>query len=125
MSKQSVHSDKAPAAIGPYSQAIKEGRLLFTSGAIPLTTDGAIPEDIGEQAHLALSNLGAVLAAGGASFADVVKVTVFIRDMADFAVINGVYGEYFQQPYPARSCVQVARLPKDVGLEIEAVAVVE
>jgi 2-iminobutanoate/2-iminopropanoate deaminase len=124
MLKTTVSTDRAPAAIGPYSQAIAVGDIVFTSGQIPAdpATGDIVSGGIEAQARRVLENLKAVLSSAGCDFSDVVKVTVFIRNMNDFALINKVYGEYFKEPYPARSCVEVARLPKDVGIEIEAVA---
>ncbi len=127
MSKQLIATDQAPAAIGPYSQAIQTGGFVFMSGQIPVDpSGGAVVEGSAEvQAVRVLDNLGAVLAAAGLGFEDVVKTTVFLRDMADFAAVNGVYAKYFPQPYPARSTVAVAGLPKDVRVEIEAIAAVK
>ena len=122
MEKIVVHTDKAPAAIGPYSQAIDVGQMVFTSGQIPVAPDGTIGNDVVEQAHQALKNLKAVLEAAGSGMEKVVKTTVFITDMGEFGAINGVYEQYFTQPFPARSCVQVAQLPKGVSVEIEAIA---
>ena len=122
MEKKLIYTDLAPAAIGPYSQAIDLGNLVFTSGQIPVAPDGSVSNDIVEQAHQALKNLKAVLEAAGCSMDCVVKTTVFISDMDQFGAINAVYEQYFSRPYPARSCVQVAKLPKGVGIEIEAVA---
>ena len=122
MEKTRIHTEKAPAAIGPYSQAIDLGEMIFTSGQIPVAPDGSVSEDISEQTRQALLNLKAVVEAGGSSFETVVKTTVFITDMAQFSAINAVYAEFFTEPYPARSCVQVAALPKGVSIEIEAVA---
>lgn len=122
MEKTRIHTEKAPAAIGPYSQAIDLGEMIFTSGQIPVAPDGSVSEDISEQTRQALLNLKAVVEAGGSSFEKVVKTTVFITDMAQFSAINTVYAEFFTEPYPARSCVQVAALPKGVSIEIEAVA---
>jgi len=122
---QQVRTDTAPAAIGPYSQAITEGRLLFTSGQLPIdpVTGELRDSDIAAAARQVLSNLRAVLVAGGANLSTVVKTTVFLKDMRDFQAFNGVYAEFFQEPFPARSCVQVAALPKEALVEIEAVAV--
>lgn len=127
MSKKIVSTDKAPGAIGPYSQAVIAGGLVFTSGQIPLNpvTGEIVKDSIEAQARQVLDNLKAVLDAAGTGFKDVVKTTVFIKDMNDFAAVNKVYGEYFQEPYPARSCVEVARLPRDVSVEIEAVAILK
>jgi 2-iminobutanoate/2-iminopropanoate deaminase len=118
-----VSTEAAPAAIGPYSQAIKLGGLLFTSGQIPLDATGAlVAGGIEEQAHQVFRNLQAVLEAGGTSLASVVKATVFLKDMNDFATVNGIYASYFGDHKPARSAVEVARLPKDVLVEIEVIA---
>ena len=122
MNKNRIHTDNAPAAIGPYSQAIDLGEMIITSGQIPVAPDGSVSEDISEQTRQALLNLKAVIEAGGSSFDKVIKITVFITDMAQFGAINAVYSEFFSEPYPARSCVQVAALPKGVSIEIEAIA---
>ncbi len=126
MNFETISTDKAPAAIGPYSQAVKAGNTIYTSGAIPINpkTGEVVSGGVAEQAEQALQNLKEVLIGAGASLDNVVKTTVFIKDMGDFAVINEVYKKYFTQNYPARSCVEVARLPKDVLIEIECVAVV-
>jgi 2-iminobutanoate/2-iminopropanoate deaminase len=119
---QIVSTEKAPAAIGPYSQAIKLGNLLFTSGQIPLNADGQLVEGgIEEQAHQVFRNLEAVLAEAGATFSDVAKATVFIKDMNQFAALNTIYATYFGDHKPARSTVEVARLPRDVLVEIELI----
>ena len=127
MSKQIVHTDRAPAAIGPYSQGVKVagGELLFTAGQIAMdpTSGEILSGGIKEQTRRVLENVKAVVEAGGSSLDRVVKVTVFLADMNDFAAMNEVYGEYFKEGPPARSAVQVARLPKDVAIEIECVAV--
>ena len=121
--KKSVTSSAAPAAIGPYSQAVRFGSLLITSGQIPLTAAGQpVKGGISEQTRQVLDNLKAVLEEAGASLEQVVKTTVFLQDMNDFAGMNAVYAEYFQEPYPARSTVQVTRLPRDVRVEIEVLA---
>ncbi|MGE5494970.1 MAG: RidA family protein [Burkholderiales bacterium] len=118
-----INTDEAPKAIGPYSQGIKTGDLVFTSGQIPVNpVDGTVPEGIERQARQALENLKAVLAAAGAELSDVIKTTVYIKDLSGFARVNEIYAEYFSEPYPARSCVEVSRLPKDVFIEIEAIA---
>jgi 2-iminobutanoate/2-iminopropanoate deaminase len=120
-----ISTNLAPAAIGPYSQAVKLGNLLFTSGQIPLGLDGQIIQGgMKEQAHQVFSNLKAVLEEAGASFADVVKATVFIKDMNQFAELNDIYAFYFGDHKPARSTVEVARLPKDVFVEIELIAAI-
>lgn len=123
---QTVFTKDAPAAIGPYSQGIIVNNMFYSSGQIPLTAQGELIEgDVREQTHQVFKNLAAVLEAAGASFESVVKATVFIKDMNDFAAINEVYGEYFSSHKPARSCVEVARLPKDVLVEIEVIALVK
>lgn len=117
-----ISTDKAPGAIGPYSQAIEVNGFVFTSGVIPVNPQtGAMGTTIEEQADQAFSNLKNLIEASGASMDKVVKTTVFIKEMNDFGKINEIYAKYFVQPYPARSCVEVARLPKDVMLEVEAV----
>ena len=124
MKKDVYSSPEGAPAVGPYSPAVGVGDLVFLSGQIPLDSDGKIvgftPKD---QAHKALDNMRVTLEAAGLSLANVVKTTIFLHDMDDFSAVNEVYAEYFSEPYPARSTVQVARLPKDVRLEIEAVAV--
>ena len=121
--KKIISTDKAPAAIGPYSQAIEVGNMVFTSGVIPVVPEtGEIPEGSQAQAKQALTNLSNLLEAAGSSMDQVVKTTVFIKEMNDFGAINEVYQTFFNAPFPARSCVEVARLPKDVMLEIEAIA---
>ncbi|MGD9675869.1 MAG: RidA family protein [Candidatus Bipolaricaulia bacterium] len=125
MKREAIRTEKAPGAIGPYSQGVRAGQLVFTSGQIPLTPVGEMVRgDIQSAARQALSNVESILAAGGASMNDVVKVTVFLTNMADFAAVNQVYAERFREPFPARSAIQVVRLPLDAPLEIEAVAVV-
>ena len=124
MSNQVISTAKAPAALGPYSQAIKVGNTVYCSGQIPInpatgTIDAVTVED---QTRQAITNLRNVLEAAGGGLCNVVKTTVFISDMNDFAAINGVYAELFGDTKPARSCVEVARLPKDVKIEIEAIA---
>lgn len=117
-----ISTDKAPAAIGPYSQAIKAGGLLFCSGQIPVDpATGVIPEGVEAQAEQALTNVKNLIESAGSSIDNVVKTTVFIKNMEDFGTINGIYANYFTEPFPARSCVEVARLPKDVLLEVEAI----
>jgi len=122
---QQIRTDAAPAAIGPYSQAIAEGPLLLTSGQLPMdpVTGELRNSDIAAAARQVLSNLRAVLLAGGADMNTVVKTTVFLKDMRDFQAFNGVYAEFFREPFPARSCVQVAALPREALVEIEAIAV--
>lgn len=120
---KTVSTDKAPAAIGPYSQAQIVGDLVYTSGQIPVDpATGLIAEGVEAQAEQVFKNIANLLESAGSSISKVVKTTVFIKNMDDFAAINAVYGKYFTQPYPARSCVEVARLPKDVLIECEAIA---
>lgn len=120
-----ISTDKAPAAIGPYSQAIEVNGMIYTSGMIPIdpSTGELVIGSVEAQAEQAISNLEALLAASGSSIEKAVKTVVFISNMDDFGKINEVYAKHFKEPYPARSCVQIARLPKDVAIEIEAVAV--
>jgi 2-iminobutanoate/2-iminopropanoate deaminase len=122
--KHAVSSPDAPKAIGPYSQAVRAGQLLFVSGQVPLdpSTGQIVAGDIETQTRRVFDNLAAVLKAGGRSFADVVRTTVFLADMNDFTAVNDVYGTYFSAPYPARATVQVARLPKDARIEIDLIA---
>lgn len=123
MTLNTIATDKAPAAIGPYSQAVQFGNLLFTSGQIPLGLDGQVVEGgIEEQTHQVFRNLEAVLAEGGASFDTVIKATVFLKDMNQFAKVNEIYATYFGAHKPSRSTVEVARLPRDVFVEIELIA---
>ena len=123
--REAVSSPGAPAAIGPYSAGVRAGNLLFLSGSIPLdpATGQVVPGDVTAQAIRVMENIAALLEASGATFGHVVKTTVFLADMSDFAAMNEVYAKYFTAPFPARSTVQVARLPRDVRLEIEVVAV--
>ena len=119
-----IITDKAPTAIGPYSAGIMASNMIFTSGQIPVNpVDGSMPTDIKEQTRQSLNNVKAILAEEGYSLNDVVKTTVFIMDMNDFAAINEVSAEMFGEHKPARSCVQVAKLPKGAGIEIEVIAV--
>lgn len=119
---EQVSTNKAPAAIGPYSQAIKVGNLLFTSGQIPLNPQTSeIPEGVEAQAEQAFTNVKNLIEASGASIDNTIKTTVFIQNMDDFGKINEIYAKYFTEPYPARSCVEVAKLPKGVLLEVEAI----
>lgn len=121
--RETISTDAAPAAIGPYAQAIRVSSLIFTSGQIPLKPDGSLVEgDIRAQTEQVLNNLRAVLEAGGSSLGHVVKTTCFLADMSDFAAMNEVYGSFFTGEPPARSTVEVARLPRDVKVEIEAIA---
>lgn len=121
--RETIATDKAPAAIGPYAQAIRVGNLIFTSGQIPLTPDGTLVEgDIRAQTEQVLLNLRAVLEAGGSSLEQIVKTTCFLADMNDFVTMNEVYGNFFGSTPPARSTVEVARLPRNVKVEIEVIA---
>lgn len=121
--KKLIQTDQAPAAIGPYSQAVEVNGFLFTSGVIPIVpaTGEIIEGGIDKQADQALGNLKALIEAAGARLEDTVKTVVFIKNMDDFAKVNEIYAQYFEKDCPARSCVEVARLPKDVLIEIEAV----
>lgn len=123
--KRVIHTEKAPAALGPYSQAIEVNNTLYVSGQIPFVpeTMELISDDVQDQTKQSLENLKAILTAGGYSLNNVVKATVFIKNMEDFALINEIYNEYLGDVKPARACVEVARLPKDVKVEIEVIAV--
>ena len=121
-----ISTPKSPAAIGPYSQAIKTGNLIFTSGQIPFTAEGKlVSSDVKEQTLQSLQNLKNILEKAGTGMDNIIKCTVFISDMDQFAQVNEVYQQFFNEPYPARSCVEVARLPKDVKVEIEAIALAD
>ncbi|WP_117595517.1 MULTISPECIES: Rid family detoxifying hydrolase [Haloprofundus] len=124
---EEIHTDAAPASIGPFSQAIRDGDRIFVSGQGPVDPESGdvVSDDIGEQTARTLDNVAAVLEAGGSSLDSVVKATVFVTDMANYDAVNEVYGEYMSDPYPARSAVEVADLPIDIGVEIEVVATVE
>ena len=121
---QAISTANAPKAIGPYSQAVRAGQFLFASGQIPTdpATGAIVGGDVAAQTRRVFDNLSAVLKAANLSFADVVKTTVFLADMNDFAAMNDVYGTFFKEPYPARATVQVARLPKDARVEIDLIA---
>ena len=119
-----INTDKAPAAIGPYSQALAIGNMMYLSGQIPVDPEtGNIPETVEEQAAQSIENIKNILKENGMTISNVVKTTVFLSDINDFAAVNSVYGEHFQEPYPARSCVQVAAIPKGCKVEIECIAV--
>ncbi|MDD4334649.1 MAG: RidA family protein [Desulfotomaculaceae bacterium] len=124
MDKSVISTKKAPAAIGPYSQAVRLGNLIFTSGQIPAdpVSGEIVPGGVGPQVQQTLKNLEEVLIAAGASLNSVLKTTLFIKNMEDFAIINEIYANFFGDQHPARSCLEVARLPKDVLVEVEAVA---
>lgn len=122
-----IHTDKAPKAIGPYSQAVKAGNMLFVSGQVPFNpeTMEIVEGGVKEQTAQSLRNVEAILKEAGLDFSNVVKSTVFIKDMNEFAQINEVYSEFFKENKPARACVEVARLPRDARVEIEVIAVFE
>ena len=124
MSTQAIKTDAAPPAIGPYSQAVKTGSFIYTSGQIALDPEGRlVGTGIAEQTAQCMINARTILEAAGSSLEQVVKTTVFLDDMANFAAMNEIYAGFFSAPYPARSCVEVSRLPKDVMVEIEMIAV--
>lgn len=127
MHKKVIHTGNAPAAIGPYSQAIAANSLLFISGQLPVdpSTGEVVAGGAKEQALQSLANLQAILKASGTDVHAVVKTTVFLKDLADFQIVNEVYASVFTKDYPARACVQVAKLPKDVLVEVEAIAILE
>jgi 2-iminobutanoate/2-iminopropanoate deaminase len=122
--RDAIHSEAAPKAIGPYSQAVRAGEFLFLSGQIPLdaVSGHMVDGDVAAETHQVMRNLAAVLTAAGASLDDVVRTTIFLTDLTDFATVNTVYGGYFSNPAPARATVQVARLPRDARVEIDAIA---
>lgn len=123
MAKEVIHTDKAPAAVGPYIQAAKVRGMVYCSGQLGLIPEtGALPDGIEAQAHQAMKNAGAVLEAAGSSYEKVVKTTIFLADINDFAVVNQIYESYFEGSYPARSCVEVAKLPKGGLVEVECIA---
>lgn len=122
--KQKVNTEQAPKAVGPYSQAVTEGNLIYTSGQIHLTSEGKLLEGtIEEQTHQVMKNLQAVLVAAGAEFKNVIKATIYVTDLANYGKINEVYGSYFLEPFPAREAVQVAALPLGAKVEISLVAI--
>ena len=125
MSNITIHTDNAPAAIGPYSQAIQAGNTIYVSGQLPIVpaTGAFAGDDIAAQTRQSLTNMKNILNAAGADMCDVVKTTVLLADIAEFAAMNAVYAEFFAQPYPARAAYQVANLPKGARVEIEAIAV--
>lgn len=125
--KEIIETTKAPGAIGPYSQGIRSGNLVFTSGQLPIdmSTGNLVQDDIRKATAASMENVKAILEAAGADLSKVIKVVIFLKDMGDFVPMNEVYGEYFTEAQPARSCVQVARLPKDALIEIEAIAAVD
>lgn len=126
MSKKIINTKNAPAVIGPFNQGIAAGGLLFTSGQLPMHPEtGAVPDGIEAQTVQVLNNLRAIVEAGGASLGDVVKTTVYLQRMEDFAVVNRIYATYFTENHPARACVAVARMAKDALVEIDAIAVLK
>lgn len=121
--KTAIQTEKAPPAIGPYSQAVRSGNFLFVSGQLGLDRTGnLIAGDVAAQTRQALENIKLIIEAAGLKMDDIVKTTVYLKDLNDFTIVNNIYGEYFHPPFPARACVQVAGLPKDGKVEIEAVA---
>ncbi len=126
MSKKALHTDNAPAAIGPYSQAVQAGNTIYVSGQLPIdpATGGFAGEDAASQTRQSLTNIRHILAEAGADMGNVVKTTVLLADIADFGAMNEVYAEFFEAPYPARAAFQAAALPKGARVEIEAVAVI-
>lgn len=125
MEKEIIYPKDAPAAIGPYSQGVKIGNLIFTSGQLPIDQEsGILVEDVKKATEKSLENVKAILEAGGSCLDKVIKVVIYLRDMSDFNAVNEVYSRYFTVNQPARSCIQVAKLPKDGVLEIEAIAYV-
>lgn len=126
MSIKAINSSKAPAAIGPYSHSVLAGNLLFVSGQLPIDpANGEMPQDVQQQTRQSLENCKAIIEEAGATLNDVVKATIFIKDMNQFGKINEVYAEYFNEHKPARACVEVARLPKDALVEIEMIVFVK
>lgn len=124
MEKRIIATNDAPQAIGPYSQGWVVGNMIYTSGQLGIdVSTGKLADGIEAQAHASMKNLKAVLKEAGAGLEDIVKTTVFVKDLADFAAVNEIYGSYFEDSYPARSCVQVAKLPLDGLVEIECVAI--
>ncbi len=126
MNKKIIATNKAPAAIGPYSQGAQKGNLLFVSGQLPIDpSTGTMPEGIEAQTRQSLENVKSIIEAAGGTLSDVLKCTVFLKDMNEFAEMNKIYAEYFTDEYPARAAVEVARLPKDANVEIEAIVMIE
>ena len=123
MNKKEINTEKSPAAIGPYSQGINTGNMIFTSGQIPFNESGElVSKDIQDQARKSLENIKNILEEEGTEMNNIVKCTVFLNDIDNFDQVNEVYKEFFEAPFPARSCVEVSRLPRDVKVEIEAIA---
>ena len=124
MNKKQIITDKAPGAVGPYSQAVKAGQYLFVSGQIPIHPGSGeiVNDEVTNQAVQVLKNIEGILESEGLHFTDVVKTTVYLKNMADFPVVNEVYAQFFAEPFPARACVEVSSLPKGVDVEIDAIA---
>ncbi len=126
MDKRLIATDKAPAAIGPYSQGAQKGNMLFVSGQLPIDpSTGTMPEGIEAQTRQSLENVKSIVEVAGGTLGDVLKCTVFLKDMNEFAGMNKVYAQYFTENYPARAAVEVARLPKDADVEIEAIVMID
>lgn len=125
MTKEVIQTNEAPAAIGPYSQAVRKNGVLYVSGQIPLCPKTAemVADDVETQTRQVLENLDAVLRAAGCGREDVLKVTIYVADLADFAAVNAIYGAFFSEPFPARACIQAAALPKNARVEMDAIAV--
>src|SRR5690625_4643695 len=123
MTRKVIHTDKAPAAIGPYSQAVEAGDFIFVSGQIPVDPNtGEVVEGIENQAHQVLKSLQAILEEAGTDFSKAIKFTIYLTSLENFGVVNEIYGSYLEEPYPARACIEVSRLPKDVMVEIDVIA---
>lgn len=120
--KKTIFTEKAPKAIGPYSQAVIINNMVYTSGQLGMSVDGVLEDTVEKQAHKSLSNVQAILEEAGTTLENVIKTTVFLDDMNDFAAVNEVYAQYFKEPYPSRSAVEVAKLPKGAKVEIEVIA---
>lgn len=127
MNKTIINTQNAPAAIGPYSQGVKVGNLVYTSGQLPIDVESGelIKDDVKKATEMSIKNAKAILEEAGSSLDKVIKTLIFVRDMNDFAAVNEVYGKYFTENYPARSCVQAAKLPLDAPVEIEMIGIVE
>lgn len=125
MKREIINTPKAPAAVGPYVQGIKTGDIVFVSGQLGIDmATGKLPGTVEEQAHCSMKNVGAILAAAGSNYDQVVKTTIFLQDMSDFAKVNEIYKSYFKGSFPARSCVQIGKLPLGGLVEVECVAVI-
>ncbi len=126
MKREVIDTDQAPAAIGPYVQGVRMGNMLFTSGQLGIdASTGKLEDGIARQTHLCMKNIGHILRKAGASYNNIVKATIFLRNLADFAEVNAIYGSYFEESYPTRSCVEVAGLPMDALVEIETISMLE